>query len=57
MLRKLRTFLVALLFVPALTLNANAFTASAELPALSPPQQVSGVCWFYFMGRWWQLPC
>ena len=57
MLRKLRTLLIGLLLVPVLTMNANAFAASAELSGLSPPQQVSGVCWVYYMGRWWQLPC
>jgi len=57
MLRKLRTLLIGLLLVPLLTLNANAFTDSVELPEFSAPQQTSGVCWVYYMGRWWQLPC
>ena len=57
MLKKLRSFLVALLLVPALTLNANAFTASPEDEIVKPAEQSSGYCWFYAGGRWWLLPC
>lgn len=57
MLRKLRTFFVALLLVPLLAVNANAFTAPADSFGYSPAQQISGVCWVYYMGRWWQVPC
>jgi hypothetical protein len=56
MLKKLRTFLAAMLLVPLLTLNANAFTTDAN-NVLTPPQQSSGWCYFYWNGRWWLMPC
>ncbi len=57
MMRRLRSFLVALLLVPVLTLNAQAFTAPAEDALVKPAQQSSGYCWVYFGSRWWLLPC
>ena len=57
MLKKLRTFLVAFLLVPVLAMNAHAFTTDLDNAALNPPQQSSGLCWFYFGGRWWLIPC
>ena len=60
MLKKLRSFLAALLLVPVLTLNANAFTADAPASAYAAPeipQQTSNACWVYFMGRWILIPC
>jgi hypothetical protein len=55
MLKKLRTFLISLLLVPVLTLNANAFTTDADPAAFNPPQQ--SMCWVYFAHTWWLLPC
>jgi hypothetical protein len=57
MSKKLRTFLAAMLLVPLLTLNANAFTADADNAAFTPPQQSSGWCYIYHAGRWWLVPC
>jgi hypothetical protein len=57
MMKKLRIFLTALLLVPALTMNASAFTANANEPGLAPVQQSSAWCYFYYGGRWWLLPC
>jgi hypothetical protein len=52
---KLRTFIAALLLVPALTMNANAFTLDTD--GLSASQQVIGYCWIFYMGRWIAIPC
>jgi hypothetical protein len=57
MLKKLRSFSVALLLVPLLTLNANAFTADEVGPVYAPTQQQSGYCWVYYFGRWILVPC
>lgn len=57
MMRKVRTLVGGFLLASCLTLNAQAFTASGELAGLEAPQQSSGWCWFYFMGRWMQFPC
>jgi hypothetical protein len=69
MLKKLRTFLVALLLVPALYSNAHAFTTASD-GALSNatafttasdgalnPARSEGWCWIYFMGMWMPVPC
>ena len=56
MTNKLRTLLGGFLLASCLTLNAHAFTSS-EIPGANAPQQSSGLCWFYFMGRWIQFPC
>jgi hypothetical protein len=55
MIRKMRTFVAALLLIPALTLNANAFTVDTD--GVSASQQVTGYCWIYYMGRWIMIPC
>jgi hypothetical protein len=53
---KLRNVLaVALLMLPAVTLNATSFTNEEEHPGMSAPQ--TGMCWIYAMGRWWYVPC
>ena len=57
MLKRLRSFLVALLLVPGLTLNANAFTADEGGAVYAPTQQQSGYCWVYYVGRWILVPC
>jgi hypothetical protein len=57
MSRRLRSLLIALLLVPVLTLNAQAFTAPTEDALVKPAEQSSGYCWFYFGSRWWLLPC
>jgi hypothetical protein len=58
--KKLRSFLVALLLVPALALNANAFTTDVNASvytAPQAPQQSSNMCWVYYLGRWILVPC
>jgi hypothetical protein len=57
MLKKLRTFLVALLLAPVLVMNAHAFTTDADGAVYTPPQQSSGWCYVYYMGRYWLMPC
>jgi hypothetical protein len=57
MLKKLRSLSIALLLVPVLTMNAEAFTAPADDALVKPAQQSSGYCWFYFGSGWWLLPC
>lgn len=55
MLKKLRTFVMALLLTPMLAMNASAYMADFDKATLEPPQQ--NMCWVYFAGRWWLLPC
>jgi hypothetical protein len=55
MLKKLRTFAIALLLVPLLAMNANAYAADFDNPVVQPPQW--GYCWVYAGGIWWLLPC
>ncbi len=57
MIRKIRTFVAALLLIPALTLNANAFTVDTDGVSVSSSQQVTAYCWVYFMGRWIMVQC
>jgi hypothetical protein len=57
MMRKVRILVGGFLLASCLTLNAQAFTGSGDLAGLDAPQQSSGLCWFYFMGRWIQFPC
>ena len=57
MMRKLRTLLVALLLVPALSWNASAFSMQNDSATLSQTQSVTGYCWVYFGGRWIAIPC
>jgi hypothetical protein len=57
MTQKLRTLLGGFLLAACLTLNAHAFTDSADIAGANAPQQSSGLCWVYFMGRWIQIPC
>lgn len=55
---KLRSLLAAaLLMVPAVTLNASSFTNDDADPSVSAPQQSGGMCWVYYMGRWYYVPC
>jgi hypothetical protein len=56
MMRKLRTFLVALLLVPALVSTANAFTTEGE-GTLSQARPRPAMCWMYFNGMWWAYQC
>jgi hypothetical protein len=63
-MKKLRTFIISLLLVPVLTLNANAFTSDADAAVYTPPQDAAvhtapqqSMCWFFFAGSWWLLPC
>lgn len=60
MSKKLRSFLAALLLVPALTLNAHAFSTEGDASGYTnpqAPQQSYNLCWVYFVGRWMLLPC
>jgi hypothetical protein len=55
---KLRNVLaVALLLVPAVTLNASSLPSSEARPGLGSPQPVAGMCWVYAGNRWWYVPC
>ena len=56
MMKKLRTFLVALLLVPALFSNANAFTTQSD-GALNPARPPSAVCWINVGGVWIPYYC
>ena len=56
MMKKLRTFLVALLLVPALFSNANAFTAQSD-GGLNPARPPSAVCWINVGGVWIPYYC
>jgi hypothetical protein len=54
MLRKVRTFLAALLLVPALTLNASEFTTDSGI-AVSTAR--AGWCYVNIGGQWYYWPC
>ena len=56
MMRKLRTFLAALLLVPVLFSNASAFTAESDA-ALNPARPPSAVCWINIGGMWIPYYC
>jgi hypothetical protein len=56
MMRKLRTFLAALLLVPVLTFNASAFTTEGD-DALNPSRPKSELCWYYWNGTWFEYAC
>jgi|RhiMethySRZTD1v2_1073278.scaffolds.fasta_scaffold1803468_2 hypothetical protein len=56
MMRKLRTFFVALLLVPALISNASAFTAESD-GALNPARPKSGWCYFVMNGQFYIYAC
>ena len=57
MMRKMRTFLAALLLAPALILNADAFGTETGNASLDPSRQVAGWCWIYYGGQWILIPC
>src|SRR5262245_46474437 len=54
MMKQLRTVFVALLLVPSLFSNANAFTTDSALNVGRPP---AGICWIYWGGTWYPFPC
>ena len=54
MMRKLRTFLAALLLVPALTLNASEFSTEGDI-AVSTSR--AGWCYMNIGGQWYVVPC
>lgn len=56
MMRKLRTFLAALLLVPVLFSNASAFTTQSE-GALNPARPPSNTCWYWYNGIPIPYPC
>ena len=57
MTSKLRTFLAALLLVPALTWNASAFSMENGSPSLGPTPPATNYCIVYYQGRWIVIPC
>ena len=57
MMRKMRTFLAALLLAPALILNADAFGTETGNASLDPSRPVAGWCWIYYGGQWILIPC
>jgi hypothetical protein len=56
MMRKLRTFLVALLMIPVLSSNASAFTADAD-DIFDSSRPKSAWCVTYWNGSWIMYPC
>jgi hypothetical protein len=54
---KFRSFLVGLLLVPVFALNASPAGTEADGLSLDPARPVAGYCWFYWQGRWIQMPC
>jgi hypothetical protein len=40
-----------------MTLNAGVLPSEQTRPGLSSPQPVTGMCYVFFNGRWWYLPC
>jgi hypothetical protein len=55
---KLRNlFAVALVMLPAVTLNAGPLPSAETRPGLSSTQPVAGTCWYFMGGRWWEYPC
>ena len=55
---KLRNlFAVAMVMLPAVTLNAGALPSADTRPGLSSTQPVAGMCWIFMYGRWWEYPC
>ena len=55
-MKKLRTFVAGLLLVPVLAL-AGPLGSDADHSGLNPSQQVTSVCYIYWMGRWIAVPC
>jgi hypothetical protein len=55
MCKKLRTFLVALLLVPALYSTASAFTTDDG--AFKPASPKTNWCWVYWNGMMYAFPC
>jgi hypothetical protein len=57
-MKKLQKVLIAaLLTIPVLTLNASSLSDDANSAQLSPTHSVTGWCYIYMAGRWWQIPC
>ena len=54
-MRKLRTFVAALLLVPLLTSNASAFTTDEG--AFDTARPKNNWCYFYWNGQWHYFPC
>lgn len=55
-MRKLRTFVAALLLVPMLASNASAFTSDTE-GAFDTARPKNNWCYFYWNGQWHYFPC
>ncbi|HXS79570.1 MAG TPA: hypothetical protein VN818_04755 [Gammaproteobacteria bacterium] len=54
MIRKLRTFVMALLLVPVLISNANAFNTEGDTIVSTSR---SGWCYANIGGQWYYYPC
>ena len=55
---KLRSLIVAaLLTLTVSSLDAGAVGTAEGAAGLNPTHQVTGVCYIFFMGRWWEVPC
>ena len=56
---KLRTLIAAALLSLAVVGSLTAAAEPVELnrAGLDSSQQVAGVCYIYFAGRWWAVPC
>ena len=55
-MRKLRTFVAALLLVPLLTSNAGAFSTDND-GGLDPARPKSTWCYYYWNGQLFLYPC
>ena len=56
-MKRLRSFLAGLLLVPVLALNASPLQTDADGASLEPTRPLAPYCWFYYNGRWIQIPC
>ena len=54
---RFRAFLAGLLLVPALALSASPPATEADGLNLETTRPVTAYCWFYYLGRWIQVPC
>jgi hypothetical protein len=56
--KKLRNVLAGLLLsLPLLALNAAPVTTDTAPAGLNGTHSVTGWCYIYFAGRYWQVPC
>ena len=55
---RLRSLIVAVLLTLTVgSLDAGAVASAEGATSINPTPQVTGVCYIFFMGRWWEVPC